>query len=214
MVISQIAIIDHLLPIFDKYHPTLSHSHPHNHFILIKKNIFLSLTPTILPPSEMVSSTQQVGGWKCNFTNVIRLIFQVWQWQCQKVKHDSHIETQNKFFKLWILNWNRIVKAKERIGEPCYETFHPELLWSVKRSLLEPSITVCKIIFYQEPTWTWVTYKVRQWSKPPDSDKKAENVSPLRPSKLLLLLLGESGQFDPGTTAWLEDAAHSPWSHH
>ena len=156
MVISQIAIIDHLLPIFDKYHPTLSHSHPHNHFIWIKKNNFHTLTPTILPPSEMVSSTQQVGGWKCNFTNVIRLIFQVWQWQCQKVKHDSHIETQNKFFKLWILNWNRIVKAKERIGEPCYETFHPELLWSVKRSLLEPSITVCKIIiFYQEPTWTW-----------------------------------------------------------
>ena len=156
MVISQIATIDHLLPIFDKYHPTLSHSHPHNHFILIKKNIFLTLTPTILPPSEMVSSTQQVGGWKCNFTNVIRLIFQVWQWQCQKVKHDSHIETQNKFFKLWILNWNRIVKAKERIGEPCYETFHPELLWSAKRSLLEPSITVCKITFHQEPTWTWV----------------------------------------------------------
>ena len=174
MVISQIAIIDHLLPIFDKYHPTLSHSHPHNHFILIKQIIFLTLPPPLLPPREMVSSTQQVGGWKCNFTNVIRLIFQVWQWQCQKVKHDSHIETQNKFFKLWILNWNRIVKAKERIGEPCYETFHPELLWSVKRSLLEPSITVCKIIiFYQEPTWTWVSDLQRQWSKPSDSDKKA-----------------------------------------
>ena len=25
-------------------------------------------------------------------------------------------------------NWNMIVKARVRMGEPCYETFHPELL--------------------------------------------------------------------------------------